>query len=120
MALMGDDMRWMKRSQELLVTVPPDRAHTLSVEQRAEELVLRAVVLKRVSTDIRPIIDAALRNAVSVLHGLRVEGRQLIGECSLPRVGLTAEEFQTCARHLAQECDRLEYLNTGRDAEEGL
>jgi hypothetical protein len=48
--------------------------------------------------------------------GFRFDHRdRLIGECILPLAGLDAEEFALCARAVAAECDRYEYLLTGKD-----
>ncbi|AUX27009.1 uncharacterized protein SOCEGT47_075820 [Sorangium cellulosum] len=50
--------------------------------------------------------------------GFRLEDRgRLVGEAWIPKAGLSVEEFATCVRQVAVECDRLEYLLTGKDAE---
>lgn len=120
--MLASDMRWRRATSDVLVPVPPERAHSLMVEEDETEMLLRAVVVKRLRLDDaseNAAVMAALRNAGTVLHGLRMEGSRLFSEVRLPKAGLTAEEFQCAARHLARECDRLEYLLTGEDRERG-
>ena len=56
------------------------------------------------------------RNPGSDLVGFKIDRRgRLIGELHLPLPGLDKSEWQVCVRLLAQRCDRLEFLLTGRD-----
>lgn len=82
--------------------------------------ILRGLVVRHAVTkfDPEPMLAAAIRNRQLQLCGLSVDQKgNLNGQCMVPKVGLDADEFQLCARHLAAECDRLEYLLTGRDRE---
>ena len=63
-------------------------------------------------------IQVWLRNRATALVGFRIDSRgRLVGEALVPKAGLTAEEFQIYVRAVAVQCDRLEYLLTGRDQE---
>jgi hypothetical protein len=63
-----------------------------------------------------PALVAWERNRSLSLMGFRVDERgRMIGEAWLPKIGLTAEEFQLYVRTVALECDRFEFKLTGRD-----
>ena len=48
----------------------------------------------------------------------RVDRRgRLVGEAWVPKPGLDADEFLLYVRRVAEECDRFEYILTGRDVE---
>ena len=50
--------------------------------------------------------------------GFRIDHRgRVVGEAWVPKAGLSAAEFQLYLRTAAVECDRFEYVLTGRDAE---
>ncbi len=56
------------------------------------------------------------RNRASDIVGFKLDGRgRLIGEAWVPTVGLNAEEWGFYIRTVAEACDRLEYLLTGRE-----
>jgi hypothetical protein len=58
------------------------------------------------------------RNRATQLVGFRLDDRgRLVGESWIPKAGLSGEELITYVRQVAAECDRLEYLLTGRDIE---
>lgn len=58
------------------------------------------------------------RNRSTQLVGFRLDDRgRLVGESWIPKAGLSGEELATYVRQVAVECDRLEYLLTGRDVE---
>ena len=57
-------------------------------------------------------------NRSTRIVGFRIDRKgRLIGEARVPGAGLTAPEFQFVVRRVAAECDRLEYVLTGRDVE---
>lgn len=93
------------------------RSHMIHVEEDIEGWRLRAVVASH------PQVDdlfqwAALVNRGLTLLGLEVDAKGvLIGSSWVPKIGLTATEFQMLARQLAAECDRLEFALTGLDRE---
>ena len=104
----------------LHVRFADSRSHRLRVIEEEDAWLLRGLIVRQVSGPFeeRPALEAALRNRHLRLIGLRIVGEgRLIGECRVPKPGLTAGEFQLHARHLAAECDRLEYLLTGKDRE---
>lgn len=58
------------------------------------------------------------RNRATQLVGFRLDDRgRLVGESWIPKAGLSGEELIMYVRQVAAECDRLEYLLTGRDME---
>lgn len=96
------------------------RSHRLHVFETEYTWLLRGLVVRHAAhdTDATPALSAALRNRHSRMYGLRVDKQgRLIGETHVPKPGITPAEFQLHARHLAIECDRLEYLITGLDRE---
>jgi hypothetical protein len=66
--------------------------------------------------------NAALKlwkmNRYRELVGFKVaEYGRVIGECSIPTIGITAAEWKLYVETLAHACDHLEYLWIGRDSE---
>jgi hypothetical protein len=95
-----------------------ERGHLVSLEERDDSLVLTSIVVPRHIVDgVRDLILLAWkRNRATQLVGFRIDRRgRLVGEASVPKAGLTAEELQLYIRTVAAECDRFEYLLTGRD-----
>lgn len=104
----------------LHVRFEDSRSHRLQVIEEEDSWLLRGLVVRQAGGPFegRPALEAALRNRQLRLVGLRiVGGGRLVGESRVPKPGLTSAEFQLHARHLAAECDRLEYLLTGKDRE---
>ncbi|MEN9579656.1 MAG: hypothetical protein RJA70_2665 [Pseudomonadota bacterium] len=65
----------------------------------------------------RVAITAWQRNRGTRLVGFHIDSRQrLVGSARLPREGLEADELEVYVRAVAVECDRFEYLLTGRDS----
>jgi hypothetical protein len=104
----------------IVVRLAQGRQHRVSVEETNDAYVLTAIVL-------RPAAAAAIadlptivwqRNRGMQLAGFRLDARgRLMGEARVPRIGLTAAEFEVYLRTLAGEADRFEYTLTGRDVE---
>ncbi len=95
-----------------------DRRHSVTVEEHDDAYFLRAFVVRQAVVSSLPYLfeQVCLRNQAVLLVGFRIDHRgRLVGEAWVPKVGLTAEEFQLYVRTLAAECDRLEYVLTGRD-----
>lgn len=107
-------------SKGILVRFADGRSHQVMVIEQADHFLLRGLVVRDAATrfNSEPMLSAAIRNRQLRLCGLSVDAKgSLWGQCTVPRAGLNGSEFQLCARHLAAECDRLEYLLTGRDRE---
>ena len=84
-------------------------------------VIYRGCVTKRLSCEISrrsKIGSPRLRNRTAALVGFRIDNRsRLVGEAWVSKSGLTTEEFELYVRNLAAECDRFEFVLTGRDAE---
>ena len=103
---------------ELLVELPLLRSHSVKIYEEGDHLRLRGIV----ATPSRiQDIDAETRRAWEAnrrvsLVGFRIDHRdRLVGECIVPLAGLDADELALCVRAVAEECDRYEYLLTGKD-----
>ena len=96
------------------------RRQKVTIEENDETYFLSSVVARRlvVSSLTNLPIDAWLRNRATALVGFRIDRKgRLVGESWLPKVEVTAEEFQLYVRTIATECDRFEFILTGRDIE---
>jgi hypothetical protein len=100
------------------------RRHVVGVEETETAYLLRAVVVRRRRLDdltadqVDVPVEIWLRNRATALVGFRIDRRGfLVGEAWVPKVGLTAAEFQLYVRAVAAESDRFEYALTGRDVE---
>jgi hypothetical protein len=105
---------------DIVVGFSDGRSQRVSIAEDDGAYVLSSFVARRET--VAGISDLALRvwerNRAVALVGFRIDQRErLVGEAWLPKVGLTAEEFQLYVRTVAAECDRLEYILTGRDKE---
>jgi hypothetical protein len=97
-----------------------ERRHRVTVEDQEDGYLLSAIVVRQAV--VLSLSDLPLqvwqRNRATALVGFRIDPRgRLVGEAHVPKVGLTAEEFQLYLRSVATECDRFEYVLTGRDVE---
>ena len=102
------------------VTLGDGRRHRVDVEQQADAFVLSAIVVRqsKVASQSDLPVQAWLRNRAVALVGFRIDKRgRMVGEAWMPKIGLTADEFQLVVRTVAVECDRFEYVLTGRDVE---
>ena len=102
------------------VTFADGRTHRVTVEDQTDAYFLSGFVVRQSIVGALPDlpIQTWLRNRTVSLVGFRIDRRgRLVGEAWLPKAGLTANEFQLYVRTIAVECDRFEYLLTGRDAE---
>lgn len=109
-----------REGSDVVVSFGDGRSQRVSVAEDGDVYVLSSFVVRRETVANTP--DLALqvwkRNRAVALVGFRIDQRErLLGEAWVPKVGLTAEEFQLYVRTVAAECDRLEYLLTGRDKE---
>jgi hypothetical protein len=97
-----------------------ERSHRVTVTDEGDAYVISGLVVRQAVTASIPDLPVRtwIRNRTTQLVGFRINRQQrLVGEAWLPKVGLTPEEFQLYLRLVASECDRLEYLLTGRDVE---
>lgn len=96
------------------------RSHAVDLSETDEEVLLSAVVTRAaVAKSIEKLpslIWQANRGMGLVGFGLDSK-RRLVGRAWIPKVGLSREEFLLAVRDVAAECDRLEFLLTGRDEE---
>ena len=106
------------------VRLAEGRRHRVKVRDGREAYELRAVVVGAAKArEIGgPDCELALRawrwNRGAQLVGFRVDERgRLVGEAWVPKAGLTGEEWRGWVRRVAGECDRVEFLMTGEDAE---
>ncbi len=119
--------RWCKRSgfevdgDDAVVTLADERRQRVRVQDEGEAgLLLRAIVARGATVDNlkTPALVAWRRNRTTKLVGFGMDTKgRLVGECWVPKAGLSEPEFVLYMRTIAQECDRLEYLLTGRDVE---
>lgn len=98
------------------------RKHEVRVAELDEEFRLEATaVTKRHTTAMEgagkdPQLDAWMRARVAKLVGFRVDGNgRLLVEATVPKAGLTSDEFRMYVQAVAVEADRLELVLTGRD-----
>lgn len=104
--------------EEMIVELAASRRHIVRVTEDVDHLRLWGVVAtpSRIDDLARETQRAWEHNRRDSLVGFRFDGRdRLVGECLVPVAGLTADELATYARAIASECDRYEYLLTGRD-----
>ncbi|CAN5487669.1 hypothetical protein BH09SUM1_BH09SUM1_18860 [soil metagenome] len=128
---MGDEWPKYCRARDLAVegnrvavSFTSGRSQKVAVTDEGESIRLsaivaaRATIAKMVEKPANLAILAWQRNRATGLVGFRIDERgRLVGEALVPRVGLTAEEFQIYLRTVASECDRFEFLLTGKDVE---
>ena len=123
----SDWMRWCRSQEDIaldgecvVVTFVGGRHHRVEVVDAGEAYELTGLVARRV--DLQSVPNAHLRawerNRATQLVGFRVDRRgRLVGEAWVPKSGLGADEFLHYVRRMAAECDRFEYILTGKDYE---
>ena|SRR5436190_1412329 len=123
------DAEWVKlcqapdfvvESPDVVIKFKDDRSHRVTVEEDANEYVLRAFVVRQSTVASLPYLPLQvwMRNRAVSLVGFRIDRRgRLVGEAWVPKAGITASEFQLYLRTVAVESDRFEYTLTGRDSE---
>lgn len=98
-----------------------DRRQRVHIEDDREDgyikiwsVAAKSSALKEIQEE--PELFAWRRNRLSDLVGFKIDSKgRLIGEAWVPTAGLCAEEWGLYVKALAQSCDRLEYLLTGKD-----
>lgn len=90
------------------------------MDERDDAYHFRAFVVRQSVVSSLPDLPVQiwLRNRAISLVGFRIDRKgRLVGEAWLPKIGLTVDEFRLYLRTVAIECDRFEYILTGRDTE---
>ena len=120
---------WVRlcRANDLTINEPhvdvrfgDERRHRVSVQDDGEAYLVSGFVVRRATVTSIPNlpIQAWIRNRATQLVGFRIDRQlRLVAEAWVPKAGLTSAEFQLYVRKVAAECDRFEYLLTGRDIE---
>ena len=124
---MTDDWVRFLRCQEfsietphVRVTIDDGRTQRVRVEESVEEYVLTSVVARQSTVEsVDGLFEMVwARNRGGGITGFRIDGRgRLIGECYIPKIGISKEEFRKYVRDLAMECDHFEFVLTGKDIE---
>ena len=124
--LSADDLR--VTGSRVKVSFPNGRTHQVRVSEEDEAWQLRGVVLSadavsaQTDDEDSKRLDLALRawrrNETSRLCGFRLDADgALVGEATVPKIGLTPDELRERVRALARACDLLEAHLTGEDVE---
>ena len=111
-------LRLVVDGEEIVVSLGETRKHRVKVYEEGEHLRLRGIVATpgRIDDLANETRRAWEHNRRDSLVGFRFDHRdRLVGECLVPIAGITADELALCARAVAAECDRYEYLLTGKD-----
>lgn len=123
-----DDWRQMCRGvpgisvegDAVVVAFADGRHHRVEVRETDETYELRGIVARKAELEGVPdvAIRAWRRNRTAQLVGFRIDQRgRLVGEGWTPKAGLAAQELLLLLRRVAAECDRFEYILTGKDRE---
>ena len=110
------------------VSFPNGRSHTVRLTEELDAWQIRGVALSpdavsgHTGGDEQELLALALRawrrNETARLCGFRLDADgALVGEATVPRIGLTPEELRERVRALARACDLLEAHLTGKDEE---
>jgi hypothetical protein len=105
---------------EIEVRFADERHQRVRVDDEGDAFRVVGVVAQRaeVQQQEKIALRAWRRNRSTQLVGFRRDDRgRLVGESWVPKAGLSGEEFATYVRQVAAECDRFEYLLTGKDTE---
>ena len=106
---------------EIRVPCGRERSHTVYVDHSLDDTIrLWSIVVTRGGAERIPnaAVEAWRMNRYRELVGFKIgEYGRVIGECWVPKIDITSEEWKTYVVNLAKACDRLEYLWTGKDVE---
>lgn len=111
-------LRLTIKGDEVLVPLGATRQHWVKIYDEGEHLRLcgKVATSARIGNLAEETRRAWEYNRRDSLVGFRFDHRErLVGECLVPVAGLTADELELCVRAVAAECDRYEYLLTGKD-----
>lgn len=104
----------------IVVLLAEERRHRVEIEDLGDAYQLRGIVVRRSVVDALQecVLRAWRRNRATQLMGFRLDHRgRLIGEAWVPKAGLKRDELVMYVRAVAAECDRFEYVLTGKDRE---
>lgn len=115
-------------SRRVKVSFVNGRSHRVSLSENIDSWELRGVVLSsetvsgQYGDDSSDRLGLALRawqrNGTARLCGFRLDASgALVGEATVPKIGLTGEELTEMVRAVARACDLLEAHLTGNDEE---
>src|SRR5262249_960005 len=104
----------------VVVSFANERRHRVEVHDCGDTYQLMGIVARPAALEGIP--DVAIRvwerNRATPLVGFRRDQKgRLIGDAWIPKAGLRREELLLYVQHVAAECDRVEYLLTGKDRE---
>jgi hypothetical protein len=123
----SDWKQWCRDNEDIaldgdsvVVSFVGGRHQRIEVDDAGEAYELTGFVARPAT--LQPIPNAHLRawerNRTTQLAGFRIDRRgRLVGEAWVPKPGLGADEFLHYVRRMAAECDRFEYILTGKDYE---
>jgi hypothetical protein len=121
----SDWKRWCRGHEDIardgngvIVTFVGGRHHRIDVSDAGEAYELTGFVARPATLQAIPnaYLRAWERNRTTKLVGFRINRRgRLVGEAWVPKPGLGADEFLHYVRRMAAECDRFEYILTGKD-----
>ena len=106
---------------EITVVLRGGRKHRVTVEPCEDQDLIRVWGVAGRRADLNSLredsnIVAWTRNRHSELVGFKIDSRgRMIGEAWVPTAGLEADEWGLWVRAVAQSCDHIEYLLTGKD-----
>lgn len=104
----------------VVVTFPNERRHRVEIKDCGDAFQLVGIVARPAAMEGIPDVPlrAWRRNRASRLVGFRLDQRgRLVGDAWVPKAGIEREELLLYIRQVAAECDRFEYLLTGKDRE---
>jgi hypothetical protein len=95
------------------------RSRSIRIRETPNTYELASIVRHKVPPDTEYLaIRTWRRNRAIHLLGFRIDRKdRMIAEAWIPKPGLNPQEFVTCLRNLAVECDLFEYTLTGRDSD---
>jgi hypothetical protein len=111
---------WRVEGPRIYLELSDHRRHSVSVEDTPEAYLISGIACRRAEVLQLPHLPILSwkRNRALQLVGFRIDQRQrLVGEAWVPKAGLTQQEFVFYVRMVAVECDRFEFMLTGRDME---
>jgi len=123
----SDWKRWCRGHADIalagdavVVTFVGERHHRVEVVDAGEAYELTGLVARHLA--LKSVPNAHLRawerNRATQLVGFRVDRRgRLVGNAWAPKPGMGADEFLHYVRRVALECDRFEFILTGKDNE---
>jgi hypothetical protein len=123
---LSSEWRMLTRQAALKLTageirVPCGRERTQRVrvdDSMGDVIRLWSVVVTRGGAQhlTNPSLEVWRINSYRELVGFKIaEHGRVIGECWVPMIGITKDEWKTYVVNLAKACDRLQYMWTGKD-----